>query len=79
LYQAIPAVASAENNLVIFGGVIPVVVAKEMGQWRVTFGRGSGDCPAGCTKKEYFTFIVAADFSIQYVGTEKNGSGANVQ
>ena len=73
LYKALPAVTSAENNRLVLGGVMPVSVKKEDGQWRVTFGHGSGDCPAGCIFREYHRFLVAPDFTIQFVGTEQQG------
>ena len=73
LYKGFPAVAYAENNLLILGGVIPVSVQKEESQWKVTFGHGWGDCPAGCTGREYFFFRVASDLSIEYLGSEKSG------
>ena len=73
LYRALSAVTSAENNHLVLGGVMPVSVKKEDGPWRVTFGHGSGDCPAGCILREYHRFLVAPDFTIQFVGTEQQG------
>jgi hypothetical protein len=73
LYRAAAGVASAENNHVVLGGVMPVSVKQEDGQWRVTFGLGAGDCPAGCTYREYHHFLVASDSTIQYLGPEQQG------
>jgi hypothetical protein len=73
LYRAATGVTSAEDNRVILGGVMPVGVKKEGAQWRVTLGRGSGDCPAGCIVREYHHFLVAPDFTIQSLGTEQQG------
>lgn len=72
-YRAAAGVTSAENNHLVLGGVIPVAVKKEGAQWRVTFGRGAGDCPAGCIFREYHHFLVAPDFTIQYLGPEQQG------
>jgi len=73
LYRAAAGVISAENNHVVPGGVMPVSVKQEDGQWRVTLGLGAGDCPAGCTYREYHHFLVAPDSTIQYLGPEKQG------
>ena len=73
LYRAAAGVTSAENNHVVLGGVMPVSVKQEDGQWRVTFGLGAGDCPAGCTYREYHHFLVAPDSTIQYLGPEHQG------
>lgn len=73
LYRTAAGVTSAENNHVIPGGVMPVSVKQEVGQWRVTFGLGAGDCPAGCTYREYHHFLVASDSTIQYLGPEQQG------
>lgn len=75
-YRAAMGVTSAENNHLVLGGVMPVAVKKEGSQWRVTFGRGSGDCPAGCIFREYHHFLVAPDFTIQFLGTEQQGEAA---
>ena len=72
-YRAAMGVTSAENNHLVLGGVTPVAVKKEGAQWRVTLGRGSGDCPAGCIFREYHHFLVASDFTIQSLGTEQQG------
>jgi len=71
-YRAAAGVASAENNHVV-PGVMPVSVKQEGGQWRVTLGLGAGDCPAGCTYREFHHFLVAPDSSIQYLGPERQG------
>jgi len=73
LYAKARGVTSAENDRVILGGVMPVAVEKLDDQWRVTFGRGAGDCPAGCTYREYYRFLVAADGTIEYLGSEQQG------
>jgi hypothetical protein len=73
LYRAAAGVTSAENNHVVLGGVMPVSVKQEDGQWRVTFGLGAGDCPAGCTYREYHHFLVGSDSTIQYLGPEQQG------
>ena len=73
LYGAAAGVTSAQNNKVVVGGVMPVSVKQEDGQWRVTFGMGAGDCPAGCTYREYHNFLVASDSTIQYLGHEQEG------
>jgi hypothetical protein len=73
LYRAAAGVVSAENNRVIPGGVMPVSVKQEEGQWRVTLGLGAGDCPAGCTYREYHHFLVAPDSTVQYLGPEQQG------
>jgi hypothetical protein len=72
-YRTVAGVASAENNHVVPGGVMPVSVRQEDGQWRVTLGLGAGDCPAGCTYREYHHFLVAPDSTIQYLGPEQQG------
>jgi hypothetical protein len=72
-YRAAMGVTSAENNHLVLGGVMPVAVKKEGAQWRVTFGRGLGDCAAGCIFREYHHFLVAPDFTIQSLGTEQQG------
>jgi hypothetical protein len=73
LYRQAAGVTSAENDRVILGGVTPVSVRKEYGDWSVTFGQGAGDCPAGCTYREYHHFLVASDGTIQYLGPEQQG------
>ena len=73
LYRAAAGVTSAENNHVVLGGVMPVSAKQQDGQWRVTFGLGAGDCPAGCTYREYHHFLVAPDSTIQYLGPERQG------
>lgn len=73
LYRTVAGVASAGNNQVVPGGVTPVTVKQEDGQWRVTLGLGTGDCPAGCTYREYHHFLVSADSTIQYLGPEQQG------
>ncbi len=73
LFRAVAGVTSADSNRVALGGVMPVAVKRDGAQWRVTFGHGAGDCPAGCTYREYHRFLVAADFTIQFLGTEQQG------
>ena len=73
MYSAAAGVTSAQHNQVLVGGVMPVAVKEEDGQWRFTFGLGAGDCPAGCTYREYHHFLVAADSTIQYLGKEQEG------
>ena len=53
---------------------MPVSVRRDDASWRVTFGHGTGDCPAGCTYREYHRFLVAPDFTIQFLGTEQQGA-----
>lgn len=38
------------------------------GGWRFDFSRGTGDCPAGCINRTYWTFR-ATDGSVEYLGT----------
>ncbi len=73
MYSAAAGVTSAQDNKVLVGGVMPVAVQEEDGRWRLTFGLGAGDCPAGCTYREYHHFLVAADSTIQYLGKEQEG------
>jgi hypothetical protein len=73
IYSAAAGVTSANDNHVNTGGVTPVAVAQEGDSWRVTFGRGEGDCPAGCTYREYHRFLVGSGFTIQFLGTEQQG------
>jgi len=73
LYRGAAGVTSADDNRMILGGVMPVAVTREGAQWQVTFGRGSGDCPAGCIFREYHHFLVAPDSTIQYLGAEQQG------
>ena len=74
LYRAAAGVTSAGNNHVVPGGVMPVSVKQEDGQWRVTFGLGAGDCPAGCTYRQYHHFLVAPGSTVQYLGPEHQGA-----
>ena len=72
LYRAAPGITSAATNRAL-PSVMPVSLKREDGQWHVTLGLGSGDCPAGCIYREYHHFLVAADSTIQYLGPEQQG------
>ena len=46
-----------------------IEAAREGSGWRLDFSRGSGDCPAGCIQRTYWTFRVGADGAVAYLGT----------
>ena len=46
-----------------------IEAARDGSGWRLEFSRGSGDCPAGCIDRTYWTFHVGADGAVTYLGT----------
>ncbi len=66
-FSPAPGVRFAEPNGVIGDGDDIEAVRDRRG-WTLTFSRGSGDCPAGCTERVYWTFRVAGD-DVAYLGT----------
>lgn len=54
-YKRVPPVTSASVNSFVGDGHD---IAMEMAprQWRFRFKKGSGDCPSGCIRNEYFYF-----------------------
>lgn len=52
-----------------FGGVADIAIDVERGAWLLDYSLGSGDCPAGCIHRTYWTFRVAESGVVTYLGS----------
>lgn len=72
-YAGLPGVDGAGPNLA--GGDGPTICAEIDGEtYHYVFDDAGGDCPAGCTTHDYTYFTVAADGTIERVGSWSNDS-----
>lgn len=66
-FEGIDGVTYAEPNG--WGGDGNDIRARSvMGMWELEYSLGWGDCPAGCTARHYWTFMVRPDGFVLYVG-----------
>lgn len=67
-FARIPGVRYAEGNGVIGdGNEIEAAVVDDA--WRLDFSRGWGDCPAGCIMRHVWSFRVARDGIVTFLGS----------
>jgi signal transduction histidine kinase len=67
-FAAIPGVRYAEPNAVIGDGN-DIRARAEANGWRLEYSAGMGDCPAGCTQRYGWTFLVTTDGRVTFVGS----------
>jgi hypothetical protein len=72
LFTGIAGVQWSEPNGYVGDGN-DIRIGRVAGGWRLRYSIGYGDCPAGCGGRTTWTFDVAADGSVVYIGRSDGG------
>jgi hypothetical protein len=67
----IPGVRYAEQNG-IGGDGGDITAYRTTAGWKLDYSYGSGDCPAGCIQRHYWTFEVSNDGRVEFVGSRED-------
>lgn len=65
-FASAPGVRLATPNTLV-GGSRNIMAERDGRGWKLTFSRGSGDCPAGCISRTFWDYRVV-EITVEYLG-----------